>query len=376
LLLVGWALAGPDVSGRAGSAPAPPRPSVSRTETRPPSPRAPSASEPKPREAAKRPETDAAIAGPFASAASCRALLDAGARLPRAAGTARFASWNLHWFPDGVPGRKEVGSDVDWLACVLAWLDADVVAVQEVKQSPRADQALATLLSELNRWSGARYVARLDDCGRRVSQHVGLIWNEARVKASDIATIAALNPHGSACQNQLRPGLAARLQFPGGLDLATVSAHFKSMADRRGYGLRGASFEAVPGVLRSLTEAAHDSDFLLLGDLNTMGCDECAPAISAREEVTAVTKRLLAGGVRVVPADAGGSELYRGQLILLDHALAATAMRELAPGTRSHVAGACAAGAAPLSARAAKKMRRNLSDHCPLVLDLSDRDLD
>jgi predicted extracellular nuclease len=303
-------------------------------------------------------------------------LVGGGSRLPRAAGVARFASWNLHWFPDGVPGRKDAGGDVEWLACALSWLDADVVAVQEVKQSPEADQALANLLSELNRWSGARYVVRLDDCGRRVSQHVGLIWNEARVTATDVATIAALNPHGGACENQLRPGLAARLRFPGGLDLAAVSAHFKSMADRHGFGLRGASFEAVPGVLRSLTGAARDSDFLLLGDLNTMGCDECAPAISSREEVAAVTKRLLVGGLRVVPADAGGSELYRGQLTLLDHALAATAMRELAPDARSHLAGACAPGAGALNARAAKKVRRSLSDHCPLVLDLSDRDLD
>jgi endonuclease/exonuclease/phosphatase family metal-dependent hydrolase len=303
-------------------------------------------------------------------------LVAAGSRLPRAAGKARFASWNLHWFPDGGPGRKEAGGDVEWLACALSWLDVDVVAVQEVKQSPHADQALATLLSELNRWSSARYVARLDDCGRRVSQHVGLIWNEARVKASDVVTVAALNPHGSACQNQLRPGLAARLRFPGGLDLAVVSAHFKSMADQHGFGLRGASFEAVPGVLRSLTGAARDSDFLLLGDLNTMGCDECMPAISSREELAAVTERLLADGVRVVPADAEGSELYRGRLTLLDHALAATAMRELVPGTRSHLVGACAAGAAALSPRAAKKARRHLSDHCPLVLDLSDRDLD
>jgi predicted extracellular nuclease len=303
-------------------------------------------------------------------------VVGAGGRLPRAPGTARFATWNLHWFPDGVPGRKEAGGDVEWVACALSWLDADVVAVQEVKQSLQADLALARLLSELNRWSGGHYVARLDDCGRRVSQHVGLIWNEARVKASDVATIAALNPHGGACENQLRPGLAARLRFPGGLDLATVSAHFKSMADRRAFGLRGASFEAVPAVLRALTGAVGDSDFLLLGDLNTMGCDECAPPISSREEMTAVTKRLLAGGVRVVPADAGGSQLYRGQLTLLDHALAATAMRELAPATRSHLAGVCAAGAPALSARAAKKVRRTLSDHCPLVLDLSDRDLD
>jgi endonuclease/exonuclease/phosphatase family metal-dependent hydrolase len=376
LLLLGWALAGPRVSGRSRSGPAAPLPSVGRPDARPPSPRASSSSAPKPRDAAKETQTDAATADPFASAASCRRLVAAGSRLPRAAGKARFASWNLHWFPDGGPGRKEAGGDVEWLACALSWLDVDVVAVQEVKQSPHADQALATLLSELNRWSSARYVARLDDCGRRVSQHVGLIWNEARVKASDVVTVAALNPHGSACQNQLRPGLAARLRFPGGLDLAVVSAHFKSMADQHGFGLRGASFEAVPGVLRSLTGAARDSDFLLLGDLNTMGCDECMPAISSREELAAVTERLLADGVRVVPADAEGSELYRGRLTLLDHALAATAMRELVPGTRSHLVGACAAGAAALSPRAAKKARRHLSDHCPLVLDLSDRDLD
>jgi hypothetical protein len=43
------------------------------------------------------------------------------------------------------------------------------------------------------------------------------------VQATDVATIAALNPRGGACENQLRPGLAARMRFPGGLDLATVS---------------------------------------------------------------------------------------------------------------------------------------------------------
>jgi predicted extracellular nuclease len=203
-----------------------------------------------------------------------------------------------------------------------------------------------------------------------------LIWNEARVAASDVQTIAALNPHGSACENQLRPGLAARFRLPGGLDLSAVSAHFKSMADRRAFGLRRTSFESVPGVLRALTGAAHDRDFLLLGDLNTMGCDECDPVVSPRDEMLSVETLLRGSGLRLVGADAAGSELYRGRLTLLDHALAATAMRELSPSAQSHLAGACAAGAAPLSARAAKKLRHTLSDHCPLVLDLTDRDLD
>lgn len=317
------------------------------------------------------PQTETA----FTSPAGCSALVAGGGRLTRAPGKARFASWNLHWFPDGDSQELERGIDVRWMACALTWLNADVVAVQELKQTPKAVQALATLLSELNRLSGARYVARLDDCGSKVPQHVGLLWNEARVQAADVQTVAALNPHGSACEKQLRPGLAARFRFPGGLDLATVSAHFKSQADSRAFLLRRASFAAVPSVARALTDAAHDPDFLLLGDLNTMGCAECDPPITAAEELTAV-QRLLGSGVRLVPADASGTERYRGKLTLLDHALGATAMRELPSGSRTHVAGICETGAPALTKRAADKVGRELSDHCPIVLDLTDLDLD
>jgi hypothetical protein len=176
----------------------------------------------------------------------------------------------------------------------------------------------------------------------------------------------------------MRPGQLVTV-VKNGVNYSLLFLHLASGPDPRGMGLRDDMLLRAMEFRRDLDKAyggPGQARYLFLGDLNTMGCDECAPAISSREEVTAVTKRLLAGGVRVVPADAGGSELYRGQLTLLDHALAATAMRELPPNARSHMAGACAAGAAALSARAAKKVRRNLSDHCPLVLDLSDRDLD
>jgi len=334
-----------------------------------------------------RPESDAhgsavhpadasAAPGVFGSAAGCAEIVGAGQRLARASGSARFASWNLHWFPDGKPGQSSSGADLKWLACALSWLDADVIAVQEVKQSPAAEQALATLLAELNRLSGARYTARFDDCGSRVPQHVGLVWNEARVAASHFETVAALNPHGEACASELRPGLAGRFRLPGGLDLEAVSAHFKSMADQHGFALRSDSFAAIPGVARALAAGAQDPDFLLLGDLNTMGCDECSPKVSPADEVAGAEKLLSQAGLRLLPADAAGSELYAGHLTLLDHAVVSTAMRELAPATRSHVAGACAAGATGLSGRAAKRLRNELSDHCPIVLDLSDHDFD
>jgi endonuclease/exonuclease/phosphatase family metal-dependent hydrolase len=376
LLALGWAFARtPRVVGRPRSIPnGQSAPGSSKPRTEKP-PQAPSS-----RPARESTESETSVGDAFTSAARCAALVGAGQRLARATATARFASWNLHWFPDGEPGYREAGAgagaDLAWVACALGWLDADVIAVQEVKQSPSAERALATLLTELNRLTKARYVARLDDCGSRVPQHVGLIWNEARVRMSELQTVAALNPHGTACESQLRPGLAARFKLPGGLDLTTVSAHFKSMADRHGFTLRGRSFAAIPDVLREVTAKAHDADFLLLGDLNTMGCEECAPVVSATDEVRAEDLRLTAAGLRLVTADAAGTELYEGRSTLLDHAVVSAAMREFSAGSKTHVMGACAAGARALSQRAAKQVRRTLSDHCPIVLDLTDRDLD
>jgi predicted extracellular nuclease len=312
----------------------------------------------------------------FTSAALCASELAAGRRLARRAGTARFASWNLHWFPDGKPGSRGPGADLGWLACTLWWLDADVVAVQEVKQTPRAEAALASLLAELSRISGGRYRARLDDCGNRVPQHVGLIWNEARVQATELATLAALNPSGEACSNQWRPGLSARLRFPGGLDLLTISGHFKSMSDDRSLQLRRASFAALPAVLRQNEASSRDPDLLLLGDLNTMGCRTCSPPVTAQQEIAAVERGLQKVGLRLVPADASGTHFHDGQPALLDHAVAAQRMRELDPQALSHVVGACAAAAPPSARRGAKRARQRLSDHCPIVLDLTDRDLD
>jgi predicted extracellular nuclease len=190
--------------------------------------------------------------------------------------------------------------------------------------------------------------------------------------------VAALNPSGEACGKQLRPGLAARLRFRGGLDLTAISAHFKSMADERALDLRESTFAAVPGVLREVSQRTGDTDLLLLGDLNTMGCDDCSPPVSARDELLAADQGLRRGGLRVVTADAPGSHFHDGQPSLLDHALASLDMRELDPAARTHVAGVCATGAGPTppNGRAAKKLRQRLSDHCPIVLDLSDRDLD
>jgi predicted extracellular nuclease len=190
-----------------------------------------------------------------------------------------------------------------------------------------------------------------------------------------VRTLGALNPSGEACGRQLRPGLAARFGFPGGLDLTAVSVHFKSMPDERALDLRESSFAALPGVLRDVHSRSHDDDLLVLGDMNTMGCEDCEPPLSALDEVSAADADLRKNGLRFVSADASGSHFHEGRATLLDHAVASLAMRELGPQQLTHVAGLCAEPHA-VSGRAAKTLRRRLSDHCPIVLDIGDRDLD
>jgi predicted extracellular nuclease len=148
------------------------------------------------------------------------------------------------------------------------------------------------------------------------------------------------------------------------------------MSDERSLGLRRASFAALPGIFKDNEVRTRDPDLLLLGDLNTMGCQTCVPPITAAQEIESAARSLLQGGLRLVPADAPGSHFHDGQATLLDHAVAALRMRELDPKAQSRVLGACGADAPGPGQGIAKKVRRRLSDHCPIVLDLTDRDLD
>src|SRR5262245_56405754 len=65
--------------------------------------------------------TEPKTASIWSSPEACSAALARGERRLRAPGTARLASWNVRWFPDGIPGnpseRGEKATDVAWLAC-------------------------------------------------------------------------------------------------------------------------------------------------------------------------------------------------------------------------------------------------------------------
>ncbi|MFO0571864.1 MAG: SH3 domain-containing protein [Polyangiaceae bacterium] len=330
------------------------------------------------KDAADAPLRPAPSPSAWDSLAGCEAAVRAGERLAKAQHTARIASYNVRWFPDGKPGkgRDGEGTDVAWLACGIAWLDAEAVAVQEFKTNERGRAALAELTRKLDQLTGGRWASSFDDCPSPDVQHVGILFDEKRVKHDQPTTVAQLNPHGEACKNSLRPGHGAYLTFPGGLDLFLISVHSKSGSDARSYDLRQKTLAAFSSLGKALKRPDGDSDIVVAGDFNTMGCDRCTPALSADDELERTDRALGPSFRRVVAAQDSCSEYHAGRPASLDHFVVTTALRELTPGRAPMVSGYCAALHCSVGPDEPPPAARALSDHCPLVLDFEDRDLD
>jgi hypothetical protein len=289
---------------------------------------------------------------------------------------ARVGAWNLKWFPDGRPGatKPDAGTDLEWLACVIALLDVDVLAVEEIKHGARVEQALAALLRRIGELGGGSWRSVIDACPAGASQHVGFLYDETRAQLKKHETIAELNPHGEACKDQLRPGLAGYFAFSGGLDLTLVAVHLKSGTAPRDLALREQSFAAFGRAAEGIRKLTGDRDILVLGDMNTMGCETCSTPVTAQNELARAAAQLSASAFRRVPSNRDCSHFYSGKATLLDWAAAAS-LGELPPTRAAVVSGLCGELGCSNPKRDLPAQRR-LSDHCPFVVELDDRDSD
>jgi len=286
---------------------------------------------------------------------------------PTEPGEVRIATFNVRWFPDGMPGKKAApggGTDLELLACSIAATGAAVVLVQEFKTSARAQASLRTVLGALVRLNGGDWQARFDDCPNETAQHVGFLFDQKRAQPlGPVRTLGRLNPLGSACAGSLRPGLAQRFHFAGGREAELVSVHLKSGSDARSYGLRRQSLDVLP----ELAQVAPGELRIIGGDLNTMGCDECPQPSTAAAERRVTAEGALESGFALVDPASGCSHYYRGQPTLLDGFLVAGS----AIGVRAEMGGACAELAcAKIQDDAELGQHDRVSDHCPLVLSL------
>jgi endonuclease/exonuclease/phosphatase family metal-dependent hydrolase len=321
----------------------------------------------------------------FSSPEACEELLARG-RPARAPGTLRVGTWNIRWFPDGGPGARPrtgkgpVATHLDWLACALASLDVDAVALQEIKGTARARRALGAVLQRLNALTGGHWQVELDDCPGLGRQHVGILHDARRLRRRDGFDIGALNPRGpAACDHMLRPGRAVYFERDGGADFHLVAVHFKSGIGRTDLELREQTTRRVGRAHAFAESRVPDTDVILAGDWNTMGCSRCKPKVTAEEELGELDRSL--GAVtrpfRRVPATIDCSAYYRGRPAFLDHFVVHRGMREVPASARAEVHGFCADVACRrLDAGSMPRAYHELSDHCPLVLEFDDRDLD
>jgi hypothetical protein len=127
--------------------------------------------------------------------------------------------------------------------------------------------------------------------------------------------------------------------------------------------------------VRGRAEAARkDEDLVVLGDFNAMGCARCTPRVRPEHERAELGRA--DDGLRLLDVTPGCSHYYRKKSGLLDLALVRRGMRELAASPRVSVQGYCAERGCRAFADEPPAAMAALSDHCPIVLDLVDRDLD
>ncbi len=285
----------------------------------------------------------------------------------------RVVTWNIRFFP-------EPSTDVERTAEVLADLNADLIAVQEIADS----RALASMLDQVNsrfarqaresgQGSSRRYDYELAESGGHGGQFVGYVYDENAVELSDVKTLTSLQ-----MTPDLRPGLFARVKSKrGGLDFQVIVMHTDSGTRDRDYQNRVRFLDSL-GVELGERRAA-DADVIVLGDLNTMGrlAEDGLARVGWDEEVANLDRRAGEMGLSRLPNSPSCTEYYRGRGSFLDHILVSTAMTEAPTGSVARVFGYCAeADCQPIDQENMPYDYVHVSDHCPVVIDLIDADRD
>ena len=72
--------------------------------------------------------------------------------------TLRVGTWNIRWFSRGCPSNHtcpEKSTDIRWWACTIAWMNVDVLALQEMLATSDAQFSLNSPHAELDRLQAA-----------------------------------------------------------------------------------------------------------------------------------------------------------------------------------------------------------------------------
>ena len=316
----------------------------------------------------------------WTSKEQCQAAVQKGLRMVEASSsTLRIATWNLRWFPIGTSPDRPVSSvgptDIDWLICVLQWMQVDIVAIQESLGTPEAAQAWKTITSQLSTQAGETWRWYQQPCGRPDNHHIGLLWNDTRVALSDFDSLWQFNAKARSattpCASSLRPGQYAYVQSrkKEGVNFHLIALHLKSGPTVFAVEKRQKALNRIDQTVKTLLDS--DRDVVILGDFNTMGAGDWH---SQKSEIKYIRRmvRKEKPGFEDLPLKPQCSHYFRGRGGWLDHVLVAKDMKEVT-ATSATVTGYCAIADCQRIQGDYPPAYRRLSDHCPVILEIANR---
>jgi len=317
------------------------------------------------------------------SSTDCQHVVKDGGRMAvPAPDTLRVGTWNIRWFPYGSPpDRPEQAAtptDLEWLACTIVWMQTDILVVQESLTTAKARAAWDRVLTALEQHTGHTWQWSVQSCGKPDGHHVGILWNASRVTLSEFQSLWRLNGKATSarepCKGGLRPGHYARVQskLQWGADFHAIGLHLKSGPTVFAVEARHAALNRIDTAVSPFLEA--DEDVIILGNLNTMGAGD---RHSQRSELKYLRRKVAkeTPGFDDLFPEPRCSHYFRGRGGWLDHVLVAKNMDEVR--TRSaRVTGYCAvAGCRRIKGEYPPAYQR-LSDHCPVIIKIDNRDKD
>ena len=253
----------------------------------------------------------------------------------------------------GADDPDEFTRQKDKIITALAEIDADVVGLMEIENHP-TDEALADLVAGLNAEMGAgtyEYIGS-GSIGPDAIR-IALIYKPSRV--TPVGTDAVLDSDEFLDPNNLgraqnRPAQAQTFEENAtGERLTVVVNHLKSKGSECGTGdddpvqgncnlTRTLSAAVLADWLATDPTGSGDSDFLVIGDLNSYDKEDPIDALTAGSDDTAGTGDDFTDLILQFEGEDAYSFLFDGQLGYLDYALAnRTLLGQVTGATEWHI---------------------------------------
>ena len=317
----------------------------------------------------------------WSSREGCEQVVTEGKRMAAATlSNLRLATWNLRWFPEGKPDNQSHDTadptDLEWVACTIIWMQLDILAVQESLATPEARNAWDIVIRLLQERADAQWHWTPQPCGRPDDHHIGFLWNAGKVMLSRLDSLWQFNAkaHSSKnpCKGGLRPGHYAWVQSreKNGMNFHLIALHLKSGPTVFAVEERHWSLNRIDQAIAPLLK--NDQDVVILGDFNTMGAGD---QNSKKNELKSLRRQVAKEkpgfeDLRVTPQC---THYFRGRGGWLDHVLVSKDMKESTLAS-ARVTGYCAIAGCKRIKGDYPLAYRQLSDHCPVVVEMSHRD--